>query len=124
MWGQRVDAIASRFLQEIPSELVTDLTTTLPTRRSSFAREADGFEGRRGTFTEGRAFGTGAAPPVRSTGAELLGLDVGDRVVHDRFGPGVVTRVEGEGSHSRAAVDFDEHGTKHLVLAMTPLRRA
>jgi DNA helicase II / ATP-dependent DNA helicase PcrA len=124
LWGQRVEAIASRFLQEIPSELVTDLTTTLPTRRSSFALEDDGFEGRRGTFTEGRAFGTGAAPPVRSTGAELLGLDVGDRVVHDRFGPGVVVRVEGEGSHSRAAVDFDEHGVKHLVLAMTPIRRA
>jgi hypothetical protein len=33
-------------------------------------------------------------------------------------------RVEGEGSHARAAVNFDEHGTKHLVLAMTPLRRA
>ncbi len=124
LWGQRVEAIASRFLQEIPSELVSDLTTTLPTRRSSFALEDDGFEGRRGTFTEGRAFGTGAAPPVRSTGAELLGLDVGDRVVHDRFGPGVVVRVEGEGSHSRAAVDFDEHGVKHLVLAMTPIRRA
>ena len=75
-------------------------------------------------FTEGRAFGTGAAPPVRSTGAEKLGLAIGDRVVHDRFGPGVVTRVEGEGSHSRATVNFDEHGTKHLVLAMTPLHRA
>jgi hypothetical protein len=35
-----------------------------------------------------------------------------------------VIRVEGEGSHARAAVTFDEHGTKHLVLAMTPLHRA
>ena len=66
----------------------------------------------------------GAAPPVRSTGAEKLGLHVGDRVVHDRYGPGTVVKVDGEGSHSRAAVNFDEHGTKQLVLAMTPLRRA
>ena len=124
MWGQRLEAIASRFLQEIPSELVTDLSSTLPTRRSSFSLEDDGFVGRSTDFTEGRAFGTGAAPPVRSTGAEKLGLVVGERVVHDRFGPGVVVRVEGEGSHSRAAVNFDEHGTKHLVLAMTPLHRA
>jgi DNA helicase-2/ATP-dependent DNA helicase PcrA len=51
-------------------------------------------------------------------------LEVGDRVVHDRFGPGVVTTVEGAGSHARAAVDFEEHGTKQLVLAMTPLHRA
>jgi DNA helicase-2/ATP-dependent DNA helicase PcrA len=124
MWGQRVEAIASRFLQEVPSELITDISSTLPTRRSSFSPDDEGFVGRSTAFTEGRAFGTGAAPPVRSTGAEKLGLALGDRVIHDRFGPGVVTRVEGEGSHSRATVNFDEHGTKHLVLAMTPLHRA
>jgi DNA helicase-2/ATP-dependent DNA helicase PcrA len=124
MWGQRVEAIASRFLQEVPSELITDISSTLPTRRSSFSSDDEGFVGRSTAFTEGRAFGTGAAPPVRSTGAEKLGLAIGDRVIHDRFGPGVVTRVEGEGSHSRATVNFDEHGTKHLVLAMTPLHRA
>ena len=124
MWGNRVDALASRFLLEIPSELVHDISATLPTRRSSFARGDDGFVGRGTEFTEGRAFGTGAAPPVRSTGAEKLGLKVGDHVVHDRYGAGVVVKVDGEGSHSRAAVNFDEHGTKQLVLAMTPLRRA
>ena len=123
-WGQRVDAIASRFLIEIPAELVYDVSTTLPARRSSFEREDEGFVGRGTDFTQGRAFGAGTAPPVRSTGAEKLGLVVGDRVVHDRFGEGVVLSVDGTGSHSRAAVNFDEHGTKQLVLAMTPLRRA
>jgi DNA helicase-2/ATP-dependent DNA helicase PcrA len=124
LWGHRVDALASRFLTEIPTGLINDLSTTLPTRRSSFEREDEGFTGRATEFTQGRAFGTGAAPPVRSTGAEKLDLHVGDRVVHDRYGPGVVTQVDGEGSHARAAVNFDEHGTKQLVLAMTPLRRA
>ena len=124
MWGQRVDTIPSRFLQEVPAELITDISSTLPTRRSSFSLDDDGFMGRATSFTEGRAFGTGAAPPVRSTGAEKLGLVVGDQVVHDRFGSGVVVRVEGEGSHSRATVNFDEHGTKQLILAMTPLQRA
>lgn len=122
MWGNRVDAIASRFLLEIPSELVNDLSATLPTRRSTF--ENDGFVGRGTDFTQGRAFGTGAAPPVRSTGAEKLDLAVGELVVHDRFGPGVVLSVDGTGAHARAAVKFDEYGTKQLVLAMTPLRRA
>jgi DNA helicase II / ATP-dependent DNA helicase PcrA len=124
MWGQRVDTIPSRFLQEVPVELITDISSTLPTRRSSFSLDDDGFMGRATSFTEGRAFGAGAAPPVRSTGAEKLGLLIGDHVVHDRFGPGVVIRVEGEGSHSRATVNFDEHGTKQLILAMTPLKRA
>ena len=123
-WGNRVDALASRFLSEIPAELVNDISATLPARRSTFARDDEGFIGRGTDFTEGRAFGAGTAPPVRSTGAEKLALKVGERVVHDRYGPGVVTRVEGEGTHARAAVNFDEHGTKQLVLAMTPLRRA
>jgi DNA helicase-2/ATP-dependent DNA helicase PcrA len=123
-WGQRVDAIASRFLLEIPPELVLDISSSLPLRRSSLERDDEGFVGRGTDFTQGRAFGAGTAPPVRSTGAEKLGLRVGERVVHDRFGEGVVLSVDGTGSHSRAAVNFDEHGTKQLVLAMTPLRRA
>ncbi len=124
MWGQHTEAIASRFLLEIPAELVEDISSSLPTRRASFSRESDGFVGRTTEFTEGRAFGTGTAPPVRSTGAQLLGLVVGERVVHDRYGEGTVEKVDGEGAHARASVKFDEHGTKQLVLAMTPLRRA
>jgi DNA helicase-2/ATP-dependent DNA helicase PcrA len=123
MWGHRTDALASRFLQEIPSELIHDVSASMPMRRIDYT-DSDGFVGRSTQFTEGRAFGTGAAPPVRSTGAEKLGLVVGDQVVHDRYGAGVVTKVEGSGSHARAAVDFVEHGTKQLVLAMTPLHRA
>jgi DNA helicase-2/ATP-dependent DNA helicase PcrA len=124
MWGQHADAVPSRFLQEIPSELVHDLSTSLPTRRSSFSRDEDGFVGRGTDFTSGKAFGAGTAPPVRSTGAENLGLVVGDRVVHDRYGPGVVAKVDGSGAHARATVNFKDYGTKQLVLAMTPLRRA
>ena len=123
-WGQRTDALASRFLQEIPPALVHDLSTTVPMRRSSVANDDDGFVGRSTEFTQGRAFGAGTAPPVRSTGAEKLGLDVGDAVVHDRFGRGIVTAIDGSGTHLRAAVRFDDYGLKHLVLAMTPLRRA
>jgi DNA helicase-2/ATP-dependent DNA helicase PcrA len=95
----------------------------LPARRSSFVSDGDGFTGRGSEFTEGRAFGAGTAPPVRSTGAEKLGLAVGDEVVHDRYGRGVVTSVDDAGGHARASVNFDEHGLKQLVLAMTPLQR-
>ena len=124
MWGQRTDALPSRFLQEIPPELVHDLSASLPMRRATFANDEDGFVGRGGDFTSGKAFGAGTAPPVRSTGAENLGLRVGERVVHDRYGPGLVTKVDGSGSHARASVAFDDYGTKELVLAMTPLQRA
>ena len=124
MWGQRTDALPSRFLTEIPSELVHDLSKSLPMRRATFSSDEDGFVGRHSDFASGKAFGTGAAPPVRSTGAENLGLKVGERVVHDRYGRGVVTKVDGSGPHARASVIFDDYGSKQLVLAMTPLQRA
>ena len=101
-----------------------DLSKSLPMRRATFSSDEDGFVGRHSDFASGKAFGTGAAPPVRSTGAENLGLKVGERVVHDRYGRGIVTRVEGSGSHARASVTFDDYGSKQLVLAMTPLQRA
>jgi DNA helicase-2/ATP-dependent DNA helicase PcrA len=123
-WGQHVDNIESRFFREIPAELFEDATSTAPTRRASFRDEESGFLGRRTEFTDGRAFGTGTAPPARSTGAELLGLSPGDRVVHDRYGAGTVRSTSGDGPRSRATVDFDFHGEKQLVLSLTPLQRA
>lgn len=124
-WGSRSDTIPSRFLQEIPADLLTDVSSTTPTRRATVGKfDEEGFIGRSSDFTQGRAFGAGTAPPVRSTGAEDLGLVAGDEVVHDRFGPGRVISTEGVGASMRATVDFAAHGRKLLVLAMTPLRRA
>src|ERR1019366_1078944 len=52
MWGHRVDALASRFLTEIPPALVHDLSTFLPTRRTNFDPD-DGYTGRMTEFTQG-----------------------------------------------------------------------
>ncbi len=122
-WGQSQDAFESRFLKEIPDELYEELAAPSPFRRTMFRDEEHGFVGRASEFTEGRAFGSGTAPPVRSTGAETLGLQPGDRVRHDRYAGGVVIAVTGDGSKARATVRFDEFGEKQLVLAMTPLSR-
>ncbi len=123
LWGQRVDALASRFLAEVPAALVQDLSSAPPLRRG-YAHDEEGFVGRASPYAEGRAFGAGTAPPARSTGAELLGLVAGDAVLHARYGAGVVLSTTGEGARARASVAFDEHGVKQLVLSMTPLRRA
>jgi DNA helicase II / ATP-dependent DNA helicase PcrA len=123
-WGHVQEGLESRFLKEIPAELYHDLETPPPIRRSSFVGAADGFLGRTSDFTEGRAFGSGPAPKVRSTGAELLGIGPDDRVVHERFGPGVVLEVSGEGFNARARVRFGDDVIRQLVLAVTPLTRA
>ena len=123
LWGRPQDCFESRFLKEIPVELYEEIASAAPLRRATLHDEEDGFVGRRSEFTEGRAFGAGTAPPVRSTGAELLELKPGDRVVHDRYAGGEVVAVTGEGTRARATVRFDDFGDKQLVLALTPLRR-
>ncbi|KGN94922.1 ATP-dependent helicase [Porphyromonas crevioricanis] len=48
---------------------------------------------------------------------------VGDRVLHSRFGAGVVTSLDGLGSDARATVLFDTVGQKLLLLRFAKLKR-
>ena len=52
------------------------------------------------------------------------GLRLGQNVTHAKFGSGVVTGVEGSGAHARVQVNFDEAGSKWLVLAYANLSPA
>jgi DNA helicase-2/ATP-dependent DNA helicase PcrA len=54
----------------------------------------------------------------------LLGLSVGDKVVHGRWGEGDVIVVEGTGDDAEAEVQFASVGRKRLLLRMAPLKRA
>jgi DNA helicase II / ATP-dependent DNA helicase PcrA len=104
LWGSTSHNIPSRFLSEVPSELVHDV----------------------GVVGGGRAsLGLPHAPRRRqTTGAETLGLARGDKVVHDRWGDGVVVSASGEGDGAQAEVRFDSVGSKKLLLSAAPLRRA
>jgi hypothetical protein len=59
-----------------------------------------------------------------STGAEQLGLERGDRVVHGTWGEGAVVEVSGSGEDAEAVVQFASVGRKKLLLRMAPLKRA
>ncbi|RIK16215.1 MAG: DNA helicase PcrA [Acidobacteria bacterium] len=129
----------SRFLDEVPEELVTWERTDAD--RSSFggrrsAAEATGWAGgyaARGRGGRGgrpevvRLDPRGSAPrPARSEAetAELEALAGGDRVSHDTFGLGTVVRVEGTGKHTMAHVDFGgETGVKRLLVRVAPLTK-
>jgi DNA helicase-2/ATP-dependent DNA helicase PcrA len=49
---------------------------------------------------------------------------LGQKVVHRKFGEGIVLNYEGSGEHARVQVNFDEFGTKWLVLAYAKLEKA
>ena len=159
LFGSYQDSIPSRFLKEIPEDLIEDVGGGVILGRGRFAgRFADysaryAAQGRlSGAGTgAGAAAGAGAAgaagagqvqagpgtrpaaggsglvdraAPADSTGAEALGLHAGEAVVHNRFGAGVVTHVEGEGGDARAEVRFVEGRVRRFILSATPLRRA
>lgn len=49
------------------------------------------------------------------------GFNVGQRVLHPKFGEGIVTNFEGQGAQARVQVNFDDFGSKWLVVAYAKL---
>ena len=78
----------------------------------------------------GRTSGSGqrtSAPSGASSGSSYAssgseGLHPGSVVEHQRFGRGVVVKVEGVGENAKATVDFDATGRKQLLLKFAKLR--
>jgi DNA helicase-2/ATP-dependent DNA helicase PcrA len=107
---------ASRFLAEIPEQLVRLTGRTAPGRGSIRERQL-------GTGVVGAPRGPGGGPITGAAGAEKLGLRVGDDVAHDKFGEGVIIGIEGEGDKAEALVRFRDVGEKRLLLSWAPLKR-
>ena len=61
--------------------------------------------------------------PAPSTGAEAMGLKVGDDVHHATFGDGVILDIEGEGDRAEATIRFADVGEKRLLLSWSPLEK-
>jgi len=127
----------SRFLDEIPSDLMVEAEGSRRagargggggggTYRSGSGSSGSGSSG--GAEPEGLVFGGGRGGPARdpgpsSTMAHELGLEAGDDVVHRAWGDGVVLSVSGDGDRAEAVVRFAGRGDKRLLLAWAPLER-
>jgi DNA helicase-2/ATP-dependent DNA helicase PcrA len=128
LFGSIQQSFPSRFLKEIPEELVEDVGEgiVIGAGRQSASNPRWGTAGGAGLGPRSAASFAGARPGTTapsSSGAEHLGLVPGDAVVHTRFGQGVVIEVEGEGDDARATICFPDHGEKRFLLALSPLAR-
>jgi DNA helicase-2/ATP-dependent DNA helicase PcrA len=112
----------SRFLEEIPEHLVEEVkANTRGSRRRSDSWGTAGF-----TATEHRERQVDAALRARApapSGADQLGLHIGDDVRHKKFGDGVILGIEGAGDKAEAVVNFAGVGEKRLLLAWAPLEK-
>ena len=109
-WGQPMLNPESRFLREIPQELI-DWRRTDPT--PSFSAPVSG---------AGR-FGAPRPSPTRSGASKrpLLVLQPGDRVSHDKYGLGRVEEVSGAGESAMSLIDFGSSGRVKLMHNHAPV---
>jgi DNA helicase-2/ATP-dependent DNA helicase PcrA len=94
---------ASRFIAEIPDEFVEEIRPRVQVSRPA-------------RTVPHRSRSAGATAP----GADL-GIRLGQRVRHGKFGDGVILNCEGQGAHARVEVNFETAGTKWLVLSYANL---
>lgn len=111
-WGQPMLNPESRFLREIPQELI-DWRRTAP--KPSFSAQVSG---------AGR-FGSARPSPTRSGASRrpLLVLQVGDRVTHDKYGLGRVEEVSGVGESAMSLIDFGSSGRVKLMHNHAPVTK-
>ena len=89
---------ASRFISEIPAELIEEVRPRLNVAQPAYRRG--------GIPSDDQAFG---------------GLRLGQRVKHGKFGEGIVLSCEGAGAHARVQVNFEDSGAKWLVMSYANL---
>ena len=149
-WGAPQEMPPSRFLDDIPAELLEVRRATTSAERlrafqgGSYGSDDGGSRDGRdpwGDEDTGRAYGSGrgGAAPVGQVRArriqrmgvpaqasapaqKVLALKVGDRVKHATLGAGTVTGIEGEGQRTVARVRFGGVD-KRLLVRMAPMEK-
>ncbi|MGM1017406.1 MAG: ATP-dependent helicase [Actinomycetota bacterium] len=139
-FGEVTVAMPSRFLQEIPSELIDwrqspgDVNSrggtqsrALNARRPGGGRDDFGVrplaprDSLKPLSTSMDKFTNRVTAKVRDNGD--LELTAGDRIRHDDFGEGRVDAVTGEGAKRIAHVRFDTAGMKKLLIKIAPITK-
>lgn len=102
LYGQTMMPTPSRFLKEIPAGRIEEVRA------------------RKTVVSDGNSQFTA---PKHTTKANETGLNPGQAVHHQKFGPGIVIDTEGSGKSARVQVNFKHAGSKWLVLAYAKLEK-
>ncbi|MNR85314.1 ATP-dependent DNA helicase PcrA [compost metagenome] len=134
VFGSYTDTLPSRFLDELPEELLHKIVRIVPSEEGRYgsSRDDDGVRWADRPdvrWTDDWGIGEGQANSLRTKPkpaqtAAAVPFEVGDKVRHPAFGLGVVARIIGSGERACLAVSFPGLGQKILDLRFAPLERA
>jgi DNA helicase-2/ATP-dependent DNA helicase PcrA len=108
-WGAPNYNPPSRFLDEIPEDVIQWRNETSVSPSASFVKRSR----------------TVTSPPPRATGKKITAIElhIGERVSHDTFGLGTVVAVAGEADKAEATINFGKFGEKRLLLRYAPVEK-
>ena len=108
--GQTRYNIPSRFLEEIPQQLLKWLTPRFSRQRSEMMRSG--------------GWAASKPSPLAKPARDVAGFRIGQNVTHPKFGSGVIIDAEGHGTDARVQVNFGNQGVKWLAVAVAKLQAA
>ncbi|KZN14448.1 DNA helicase II [Marinomonas sp. TW1] len=102
----------SRFIKEIPQDCLQEVRLRSQISRPVSLQRPD-YQSEKEKLQNSRVLNRYQAPEVN--------VSMGDRVKHPVFGEGLVVNYEGQGPQARVQVNFDDEGSKWLVLSFAKL---
>lgn len=118
LYGNRTSAMPSRFLREIPNEYIQEIRPKA--KMQPVSRSNANYSRKASSDLYGRA--SNKQKFSKFLDESLGGLQLGQRVSHNKFGEGIVLNHEGQGKGARVQVNFETAGSKWLVLAYANLQ--
>ncbi len=101
LYGKEIYPMPSSFIGEIPAEFIQEIRP-----KSSYSAPSDNYSQSSYSYQQ-----------INND----TGLSIGQRVQHQTFGEGTVLNYEGQGKSARVEVNFDQAGSKWLVLSYANL---
>ncbi len=121
--GQMVSNLPSRFLKEIPGELMEQETSSPFGNGNSFGMDTS--ENKRHFAYSANTYRPRPAATYRMPAPKDVSLDfeVGDKIKHMKFGIGTVLAINPAGADYEVTVEFENAGVKKLMAALARLKK-
>jgi DNA helicase-2/ATP-dependent DNA helicase PcrA len=121
-FGSLVQNDPSRFLDELPTDLVDANLTSKPKQRTIFNKSSDQRNEIQQKKMPSKTIAVEHKASTNFVESDTSNLEIGNKVEHQRFGFGNVLTLEGPIANKIANIDFGPNGVKKIMLNYAKLR--